>query len=100
MIRHIVMFRFHDEAGGRSKNENLRKAKELLETLPAKINEIKFYEVGIGKEMSAASCDLCLNSAFDNWEDLNIYRGHLEHKKVVEFINSVRSEVFSSDYEY
>ena len=100
MIRHVVMFRFLDEAEGKSKEENLIKAKQLLEILPSKIKEIKFYEVGIGKQMTAASCDLCLISGFDTWEDLNVYREHPEHRKVVDFINSVRSEVFSSDYEY
>ncbi len=100
MIRHVVMFRFLDEAGGETKETNLIKAKQLLELLPSKIKVIKYYEVGIGKQMTAASCDLCLISSFDTWEDLNTYREHAEHKKVVEFINSVRSEVYASDYEY
>lgn len=100
MVRHVVMFRFHDQAGGRTKEENLRKSKELLETLPEKIKQIKFYEAGIGKQMTASSCDLCLISGFDTWEDLDAYRNHPEHRKVVDFINSVRSEVFSSDYQF
>ena len=100
MVRHVVMFRFLDEAEGHTKEENLKKAKALLETLPTKIKEIKFYEAGIGRPMTAASCDLCLVSGFDNWENLDVYRNHPEHRKVVDFINSVRSEVFSSDYEY
>jgi hypothetical protein len=94
------MFRYHDEVGGKGKTENLNKSKELLEALPKKIKEIKFYEVGIGSAMTPASCDLCLISSFESWDDLNIYREHSEHKKVVEFINSVQSKVFSSDYEY
>jgi hypothetical protein len=94
------MFRYLDESGGQSKEENLLKSKELLESLPAKIKEIKFYEIGVGKQMTASSCDLCLISGFDSWDDLNVYREHPEHRKVVDFINSVKSEVFSSDYEY
>lgn len=100
MVRHVVMFRFPDGEQGAEKAENLKKIKELLETLPSKIKEIKYYEVGIGKQMTPSSCDLCLISSFENWADLDVYRNHPEHKKALEFINSFEKEVFASDYEY
>ena len=83
MVRHVVMFRFPDGEQEAEKAENLKKIKEMLETLPSKIKEIKYYEVAIGKQMTSSSCDLCLISSFENWADLDVYRNHPEHKKAL-----------------
>jgi len=99
MIKHIVMFRFLEEAEGATKKENLLKAKAILEALPEKISEIKYYEVGINELDSPNACDFSVVSAFDTWEDLDAYRVHPAHKEAVEFIGKVRGDAYSSDYE-
>jgi len=99
MIKHIVMFKFLKEAEGRSKKENLIKAKEILEALPEKITEIKHYEVGINELDMSNSCDICIVSGFESWSALEAYRVHPVHKEAVEFIGKVRSDAYSCDFE-
>ncbi|WP_304943111.1 Dabb family protein [Vallitalea guaymasensis] len=42
MIRHVVMFKYQEEAEGNDKKYNLNKTKELLEKLQDKVEEIKY----------------------------------------------------------
>ena len=97
-IRHIVLFRLKDFAEGCTKAENAFKIKSMLEELPALIPQIKYYEVGINIIESSRAGDVSLISTFDCMDDLELYRIHPEHIKVVDFIMKVRSESWSVDY--
>ena len=99
MIKHIVMFSLKDFAEGGTKNENGIKVKELLETLPSKIDLIREYEIGLNQRLSERSFDVVLTSAFDSWDDLDTYINHHEHKKAVEFVSKVREDTKVVDYE-
>ena len=46
MIKHIVMFKLKEKAEGRDKAANIQLLKAMLDALPARIKEIKFFEVG------------------------------------------------------
>ena len=100
MIKHIVMWRLKDFARESSKKDNAIKLKNELESLRDKIREIKYIEVGINISSSDAAFDVVLYSEFDNLEALNAYQIHPEHKKIVGFVNEVRSERCVVDYEY
>lgn len=100
MIKHVVMFRLRDEAEGHSKEENLITLKEKLEKLPDLINTIVGYEVGITYNHSDRASDIVIISSFKSKEDLRYYSAHEEHKKVLEYILKVQSEVRVVDYEY
>ncbi len=99
MIKHIVMFRLKDSAAGKSKDENLRELKNMLESLQGKIPVLKCLEVGINQGESSSSSDIGLYSEFDDMQALGNYRNHPEHVKVVEFIDNVCSERRVLDYE-
>lgn len=99
MIKHIVMFRLKEGAEGRSKRENLETLKTLLESLPAKIPGIRYFEVGINEGESKSASDIALYSEFDTMQALEIYRKHPEHIKVVELIEKICSERRVVDYE-
>ena len=45
MIKHIVMWKLHETAAGRSKEENAKLLKQKLEAMPAQIPELKKAEV-------------------------------------------------------
>lgn len=98
MLKHIVMWKFKEAAEGAAKEENLRKAKTLLESLPAKIPQIKSFEVGIDILHSDSSYDLVLTSGFDNENFLSIYQKHPEHAAVVEFLCKVQAAKKVVDY--
>jgi hypothetical protein len=99
MIRHIVCWKFLDQAGTASKAENLGKAKSMLEALPGKIPEILSLEVGLDVTRGSGSFDLALNGTFASPSALEAYQRHQEHVKVVAFLRSVQSEKSVVDYE-
>lgn len=100
MIKHIVIFRLHEFAEGASKADNAIIIKNLLETLPLKIPQIKSYEIGINCKQSERAAELALISSFNNWEDLETYIQHPDHQACAEFILKVRSESRMVDFEY
>lgn len=98
MIKHIVLWRFKDEANGRTKAENLKQATSFLEELPGMIREIDSFEVARNIEPSADAADLALYSTFATVQDLRTYQAHPEHRRVVAFLEEVRAEKRVIDY--
>lgn len=94
MIVHIVMFRFKEE----NKEQNISQAKEMLEALVEKIEELVSMEVGVNFDASQRAFDLSLYSKFSSKEDLEVYALHPAHLEVVAFIKSVTVESKVVDY--
>ena len=92
------MWKFKETAEGLTREENLRKAKNLLDSLPAQIPAIAGFEVGIDILHSESSYDLVLNSSFENKEQLVAYQTHPAHVKVVEFLRKVQTAKTVVDY--
>ena len=89
MIKHIVMWKFKDEAEGQVRDANMARAKELLFALVGVIPELKMMEIGEDITHSDMSMDLVLITEFETVEDMNTYAVHPEHVKVSKFIRSV-----------
>ncbi len=98
MIRHIVMFKFREAAEGAEKARNIQRMKSELEALPAKIGEIKFFEVGINFSNTNVAYDLVLCSEFESKEALYSYQRHPDHLKVVQFVEKVCDDRVVADY--
>ena len=98
MIKHIVMIKHKDATDKSEKKSNLKKLKKDLEALPEKIEEIKFYEVGINISDSPRAFDMVLTSVFDDEKSLKNYSVHPAHQKVVDFIKSVAEKTIVVDY--
>ncbi len=94
MVKHIVMFDFKPE----NKQENLLKAKNMLEALVDSVPSLKSMEVGINFSKEDRAMDLSIITLFDNIEGLELYANHPEHLEVVAFIKTVVSESKVSDY--
>ncbi len=94
MVKHIVFFNIKEE----NKEENAKAIKQKLETLKNKIPFIVELEIGINEVTGERAWDISLYSAFDNMDDLNSYRVHPEHVKVVEFIAKFKTNAASVDY--
>ncbi len=100
MIRHIVMFKFKEEAEGRTKAENLAITKAMLDALPEKIEWIRSSTVKTNSpDADQTNYDLCLISDFDTWEDLAAYIVHSDHKAVGAFMCPVRLDRSCVDFE-
>ena len=85
MIKHIVMRRLKAFAEGEDKAENAVPMEEILDALPAKIPEIKRFEV-------------VLNAEFDSVSALESYQENDDPLKAAEFIQKVREDRAAVDY--
>jgi len=80
------MFKLKERADGGEKKENIMALKAMLEALPAKIDEIISFEVGINFLEASVAYDLVLISEFESIEALQSYQKHPEHIKVFDFV--------------
>ena len=98
MINHVVLFKLKDypEEEKRMVMAELR----MIERLKEKITELKYIEVGVNYELDAKSYDIALISHFEIVEDLDKYRVHPEHQKVVKRIGETTSQRAAVDYNF
>ena len=94
MITHIVMIKFKPEHIG-----DAPVVREKLLGLPAQIDVIRHYEVGLDVIRSERAWDLVIFSKFDSLETLAIYDQHPAHLEAVAFLRPLRSHIASVDYE-
>ena len=100
MIRHIVMFKFKEEAEGRSKKENLELTKKIFKNLKPSISVILKDEIKINlEEADKNNYDFIYIADFENLETLNEYAVHPEHVKCINFLKTVRDERAAIDFE-
>lgn len=96
MVKHIVLWTFHNNQG--EKDENLKLAKKMLEGLKEKVPGIVKMEVGINLNPTPEAYDLALYSEFESQQALDGYQAHPEHLKAVEFLKKVRDKRAVVDY--
>lgn len=101
MIKHIVMFKFLDEAQGHTKAENIQTAKSMMEALRHSVPTVRKLKVELNdKNAKAENFDLALIAEYDSLEDLHAYQIHPEHKKLSAFMGKVREQRACIDYEF
>jgi len=88
MINHVVLFKLKDYSA-EEKAQIISELKVKLLALKNIIAEAKYIEVGENYELESKSYDLALLSHFESVEDLDAYRVHPEHQKVVARIGEV-----------
>lgn len=88
---HVVCFKFRDEG-------DVERVAGLLEALPAKIPEIRRYDVGRDFVRSERSYDLALVAEFASHDDLDTYRDHPDHVAVATQIRSLTTHAVVVDY--
>jgi hypothetical protein len=99
MIIHLVFFKMLPEAEGASGPENADKLVERLQALPGLIPEIQELSAGTDFSGTPASYDVGLLTKFASKEDLETYRVHPDHQKVVAFVQATTSDRAVVDYE-
>lgn len=100
MINHVVLFKLKDFDKGEQKQEALEKFKTMLLELQKHIPELKHIEVGLNYLLDSSSYDLSLITHFNSLADLDVYRVHPEHKKVIEYVNTIVVDRAAVDYEF
>lgn len=99
MISHVVLFKLKSFSAEEKKEKLVEFKKRLLE-LEDIIEEIKYTEVGTNHELEGKSFDLCLITHFSSINDLEAYKIHPEHLKLVEFANQIIDERTFVDYRF
>ena len=99
MIKHVVLFKVKDYPP-EEKRMVLNELKSLLEGLKEKIGEVLYLEVGLNYILEAKSFDIALITHFRNVEDLEKYKVHGEHQKVLEKILETTTERAAVDFEF
>lgn len=100
MINHVVLFKLKEFSSLEEKKEALDQFKAKLLALKDFIPELKYIEVGLNYQLEAASYDLSLISHFESIADLDVYRVHPEHLKVVDFVKDITIDRAAVDYEF
>lgn len=98
ILKHIVMWKFKNEAEGRTKTENAQWMKEHLEALVGQVPELLSAEVGINIKESEAAYDAVLTSTFRSPEDLDTYKNHPLHQEISNYCKKVRISRVVTDY--
>ncbi len=99
MINHVVLFKLKDYST-EEKSRIIAEMKSLLDGLSGKIDELKYIEVGVNYELETKSFDLALITHFNSIEDLDKYRVHPEHKKVLARFTDFNLDRAAVDFEF
>lgn len=97
MLKHIVMMKLKPANDDELKSR-IAQLKNMLELLGHSIKELHKIEVGVNISTRAAAYDLVLMSEFKSEEELNIYRTHKEHVKVLDYLKIWVDETKVVDY--
>lgn len=98
MLKHIVFWKFLDNAEGHTKEENLEIVKNGLLSLVGKVPALISAEVGTDVLHTSASSDMCLICTLPDLDGFFAYRDHPEHQKVLAYIGKVIEERKVIDY--
>ncbi len=90
------MFRFRGE--GETKQANILRFKDKLDTLKNKIDLIGYLETGINFSTSPAAFDLVLVTEFASEEDLENYKIHPDHQAILPDVKKLTESVHVVDY--
>jgi hypothetical protein len=99
VIKHIVAWKFKDEALGATKAENLLRARAAIESLRESVPSVRHLEVGFDIGAARDPWDIVIYSEFDDRAGLDAYQVHPEHVKVAELIGEMRELRAAIDYE-
>ncbi len=99
MIRHVVLWKFKEEAEGKSKAENMQIVRDALLALLPIIPEIKLMEVDFDFAHTDMSYDMMLTTEFESVEAMQVYAVHPEHKKVQAYVAAVNESRIVLDCE-
>lgn len=99
MIRHVVMWRFEENAEGKTRLQNMEYIRDRLMALLPIIPEIKRMEIGFDVLHSDMSYDMILLTEFDSLDDLNYYKNHPDHVAVSQYVAKVRTSRVVCDCE-
>ncbi|RMX04258.1 Dabb family protein [Corticibacter populi] len=102
-IKHIVIWKLHEQAEGADKATNIQRMKEKLLACADLVPGTLRFEVATAADAAAkgleATYDVILLSEFADRAALDAYQDHPEHVAIKGFIGAVREARQCMDYE-
>ena len=92
MLRHTVMWRFHEQAEGAEKGVNIEKAKALLLSCAHVVPGIRAFEVATATPGMDCTHDVVLHMLVDDAQVLAAYQNHPQHLAIKPFMKAVVRE--------
>ena len=99
MVKHIVMFKLKDTLSQDEKNDLMVAFKRAIEVLPETITFIRRIYVGFNIN-SAEKWDICLESEFENLDDVKKYAVHPSHVAAGAILKDAKEDRACVDFEY
>jgi len=99
MVKHIVMWRLHDDVDGVGKADAAARIKTELEALNGKIPGLVHIEVGLDFDGGEQAADIVLYSELESREALSAYQAHPLHQAVVPLVRKHARERTVVDYD-
>ena len=99
MLRHIVMWSFHDQAEGADKATNVEKARQALLAFKTLVPGIHGFEVGTAQPGLDCTADLVLNMLLQDAQTLSAYQLHPDHAAIKPFMKAVVAKRQCMDFE-
>ena len=99
MIKHIVFWKFCEQAEDADREQNLGKAKALLDACAHVAPGTLSFEVALAEPGMECTYDLVLYSEFADAAALDAYQSHPQHLALKPFIAAVRLERQCMDYQ-
>lgn len=101
MIKHIVMFKFLEEAQGRTKKENIEITASMLSQLMGVVPSLLSMQLEYNDPgTDSSNYDLLLITEHQDLDGLHQYIIHPEHQKVGVFMREVRESRACIDYSF
>lgn len=99
MLQHIVMWKIKAGTEGPSREDNIAKARSLLDACAHLVPGIVRFEVATAQPGMECTYDLVLNSSFTDRDALAAYQNHPSHAALKPFMRQVVLERQCMDYE-
>ena len=97
-LHHVVMWTLKEEAQGQSKAQNMQKAREVLMSCSSLVPGIELFEVGLKTEGLDCTCDVILNSVFNDEAALTAYQNHPDHLGIKPFMKDIGAKRQCMDF--
>ena len=96
MIRHVVMFRWTQDAT----EEQKKQVAAEVARLPSLVPSLRDYRIGANLGVNPGTFDFAVAADFDDVDGYLAYRDHPEHRAIVtEFIQPIVTERAAVQYE-
>lgn len=95
MIRHIILYKFHDSVSQQRREDTINTLRALGQNIP----EVREWSIGRQAFPSSTAYDVAQISGFENLEALERYRSNPEHMRVKNLMSEITDRVVV-DYEY